>query len=339
MKTPHETEERLKYPLQLIPTYRDYIWGGQRLRPGQRTAEAWVVFAENRVAHGPLAGRTLAQVTAEDPVRLLGEPVAAQADGRFPLLIKLLDCAQWLSLQVHPDDALALALEGPGHVGKTEAWHVLDAAPDAQIIAGLHPGSNADALADAIRNGSILDLAAYRPVRAGDTIFMPARTIHALGPGLLVYEVQQASDITYRVYDWDRPPTPGRVLHIEKSLAAADPAAVAPIRQAPSPVDGEAATLAACSHFTLALLTGQERAIALDTGGQTFHALTVIEGAATLRTAECVPKHPAFDHLLTLQPYDTVVIPAACGRYELRPVGKCRVLQARIDLARGNHST
>ena len=126
-----------------------------------------------------------------------------------------------------------MRLEGPGYFGKTEAWHVLDAAPGAQLIAGMRPGTTAAALAAAIRDGTILDCVQYQAVRAGDTVFMPARTIHALGPGLLIYEVQQTSDLTYRVFDWNRPATPGRALHIEKSLAVADPSAAAPARPAP----------------------------------------------------------------------------------------------------------
>jgi mannose-6-phosphate isomerase len=309
----------LFFPLQLIPQYRDYLWGGQRLRPGQLTAEAWVVYAGDFVAAGPLAGRTLAEAAAQDPIGLLGERTVARTGARFPLLIKILDCAQWLSLQVHPDDAAAERLEGPGHFGKTEAWHVLDATPDAQLIAGMRPGTTAEALAAAIRDGTILDFVQYQAVRAGDTVFMPARTIHALGPGLLIYEVQQTSDLTYRVFDWNRPASPGRVLHIEKSLAVADPSAAAPARPAPALAAGEEAELVACPYFTLDLIVGREQAIAGDTAGQTFHALTVIEGAAEV---------VARDGALRLDRFDSAVIPAACGAYEIRSLEGCRVLRA-----------
>ena len=213
----------LSHALQLVPEYRDYVWGGQRLRPGRLTAEAWVVYEGDRIASGPLAGRTLAEVAAGDPAGLLGERAVRRTGTRFPLLIKILDCAQWLSLQVHPDDECAVRLEGPGHFGKTEAWHVLDAGPGSQIIAGMRPETTAEALAQAIRGGTILDWVQYQEVRPGDTVFMPTRTIHAYGPGLLLYEVQQTSDITYRVFDWNRPMTRGRILHIDKSLAVADP--------------------------------------------------------------------------------------------------------------------
>ena len=311
----------LFFPLQLLLQYRDYLWGGQRLRPGQLTAEAWVVYEQNHVASGPLAGYTLAEVAAQDPVGLLGARTVERTGTRFPLLIKILDCAQWLSLQVHPDDAAAERLEGPGYFGKTEAWHVLDAAPDAQLIAGMRPETTAAALTAAIRDGTILDWVQQQDVRPGDTVFMPARTIHALGPGLLIYEVQQTSDLTYRVFDWNRPATPGRTLHIEKSLAVADPSASAPAQPAPVLADGEWAELVTCPYFTLELILGGDKSIALDTAGQSFHALTVIEGAAEVI---------ARDGTLRLSRFDSAVIPAACGAYEIRPLDGCRVLKASV---------
>ncbi len=321
---------KLTQPLRLTPEYRDYVWGGGRLRPGQLTAEAWAVFEGNRVAGGPLAGRTLAEIARESPAALLGQRPLARTGARFPLLIKILDCVQWLSLQVHPDDRWAEELEGPGHFGKTEAWHVLAAESGAQIIAGMRPGATAATLAAAIRAGSVLEWAQYQAVGPGDTIFMPARTIHALGPGLLIYEVQQTSDITYRVFDWNRPPTPGRELHIEKSLAVADPVAAAPVRPAPAVADGERAILAACRYFTLELLAGGARPITLDPAGQTFHALTVIEGATELRI---ITPHPRGETSapVALKQLDSVLIPAACRRYQVKAVGSCKILKASIE--------
>lgn len=313
----------LASPLQLIAEYREYVWGGHRLRPGQRTAEAWVIYENDRIATGPLAGRTLAEVAAEAPLGLLGERVLARSGARFPLLVKLLDSLQWMSLQVHPDDTLAVALEGPGHLGKTEAWYVLDAEPGAQFIAGVRPETSAEALAEAIRGGAILDLVQYQDVHPGDAVFMPARTIHALGAGLLIYEVQQTSDLTYRVFDWNRPAVPGRVLHIEKSVAAADPAAAPSMRRATDGGDGERTLLTACPFFTLELLAGQ-RPIALDTAGQTFHALTVIEG-----TAEVAAVGPGAS--LVLRRYESAVVPAACGPYRLTPGPGCKVLKASVE--------
>ena len=309
--------------LQLIPEYRDYVWGGTRLRPGGGlTAEAWVVYAGDRVAAGPWDGQTLADVASRAGAALLGEPALRRGGGHFPLLIKLLDCAQWLSLQVHPSDAQARQLEGPGLNGKTEAWHVLEAAPDARLIAGLKPGLAAAELAAAIRGGTLLDWAQYRTVRAGDSVFIPPGTIHALGPGLLIYEVQQMSDLTYRVFDWNRPQTGGRVLHIEKSLAVADPAAAVGMRPWPAGGGEGCQTLVTCPYFTLDLVTAHQAVLALDTRRTTFHALTVREGEVEVICD---------DERVRLGRLETVIVPAASGRYTLRPISPCQVLKASVE--------
>jgi len=305
----------LNKPLRLLPEYRAYVWGGKRLRPGAQTAEAWVLFEGNRIAKGDFAGQTLSQVVAQCGVELLGRRVFAAHPDRFPLLIKLLDCAAWLSLQVHPNDAQALALEGPGQNGKTEAWHILQADPGAQIIAGMKPGVSAPELARAVREVSILEQVQFVEVHAGDTVFMPAGTIHALGPGLLVYEVQQTSDITYRVFDWNRPQTAGRMLHIEKSLAVADPAAVSRVLRAQAGLSRQA--LVACPYFTLELLDCRA-GLALSTGGKSFHALTAIDGNIELHIPPGV---------CSLKPYESVLIPAVCREYNL--TGQGRVLLVR----------
>jgi mannose-6-phosphate isomerase len=310
---------KLNYPLQLNPVYRDYVWGGQRLRPGQLTAEAWVVYSEDLIASGPLEGRKLGELAAEFGPALLGEAVFARSGGRFPLLIKLLDCAQWLSLQVHPNDEQAVQIEGPGASGKTEAWHVLEAAPGAQIIAGMQPGVSSAALEAAVRGGNVLDLVQYVAVHSGDTVFMRAGTIHALGPGLLIYEVQQESDFTYRVFDWNRPLKEGRTLHIDKSLAVANPAAHTGVETAASLPDGGQAELVRCPYFTLKILAAQEQPVALDTAGESFHALTVIAGQAEV-TAGGVS--------LPLNRFQTAILPAGCGAYQVRPAGPFQALLA-----------
>lgn len=308
--------------LQLTPEYRDYVWGGERLRPGRLTAEAWVIYEQDRIASGPWAGRTLADVCAEQGARLLGEKTAQRTGGCFPLLIKLLDCAQWLSLQVHPNDEQAVTLEGPGHSGKTEAWHILDAAADAQIIAGLKIGTTRSQLEQALRSGSILDIAQFLPVHTGDTVFMQAGTIHALGPGLLVYEVQQTSDLTYRLFDWNRPQTGGRVLHIEKSLAVADPAIFGQATTCPPLQDGGCQVLCRSDYFVLETLSATNRPIQADTRGETFHTVTVTSGSARV---------VAGSEAVTLGLFESAVIPASAGPYDLEPLGAFRALRSSLS--------
>ncbi len=265
---------------------------------------------------GYFAGKTLAELAAQHGAALLGDRVVRRTGTRFPLLVKLLDCAQWLSLQVHPNDAQAVELEGAGQNGKTEAWHILQAEAGAQIIAGMRAGVSAERLAEVVRGGSILDEVQFLPVSAGDTVFMPAGTIHALGPGLLVYEVQQVSDITYRVFDWDRPLTAGRVLHIEKSLAVTNPAAVGQVTRAQAGLERQG--LAQCDYFRLELLDVQAE-LELTTGGESFHALTVIEGEGEVVTPGGACR---------LRRYETALVPAACQNYRVRPEGRARVLVA-----------
>lgn len=309
----------LNQPLQLLPEYRDYVWGGERLRPDiVPTAEAWVVYEGDHVAAGPFAGKTLGELAAEKGEELLGSRAYAKTGTRFPLLVKLLDCAQWLSLQVHPDDEQAIALEGPGNYGKTEAWHVIEAAPNATLIAGMKPGTTAEILETSMRDGTIVEHTQSLRVRAGDTIFMPAGTVHALGPGLLIYEVQQTSDWTYRVYDWGRPETPSRRLHIDKSLAVSRPDAAASAQPLPRLTDGQPVLLCESPYFRLEMLSAQTQSIALDTRGESFHAITVLEGAAHIIT-------PGGE--VTLNRFETAVIPAACGSYRVEPVTAFRALR------------
>ncbi len=307
-----------RQPLQLTPQYRDYPWGGYRLRPEQLTAEVWAIYEENRIVAGDGAEMSLAQAAAAAPEALIGKKALTRTGTRFPLLIKLLDTAEWLSIQVHPDDAWAKRLAGPGQFGKTEAWHILEATPAGQVIAGMRPGVSAGQLADAIGTKRLLELVHYQDVQAGDTIFMPARTLHALGPGLLLYEVQQTSDITYRAYDWERPQTGGRTLHIEQARQVADPAGAAPIH----PLAGSPRqTLATSQYFKLEYIRLTRRPQAFDTGGETFHALTVIEGEAIINCADCV---------LHLQALQSALIPAAAGEYELRSLQGGRLLVASL---------
>ncbi len=308
--------------LQLVPEYHPRVWGGQRLKAAQPPiGEAWIVFEHNRVLNGAWAGRTLAEVAEAEGAALLGEPVVRQTGRRFPLLIKLLDCADWLSIQVHPNDAQAVQWEGPGHFGKTEAWHILEAEPGARLIAGVRPGTTPETLAGAIRGGTIQDYAEYHPVAAGDSVFMPAGTLHALGPGLLLYEVQQTSDITYRVFDWGRPASAGRALHLEQSVAVTDVTRAGDLRRAaPLPPDGRR-TLLDCAYFALEAFAAGPTPRQFTPGGESFHALTVTAGEAVVA---------AGSEAVRLGRFESVLVPAAGGAYTVRAEVEARLLLSRV---------
>jgi mannose-6-phosphate isomerase len=215
-------------PLKLSARLHPRIWGGRQLADyGKRLpsdepyGEAWEVHDSALIEGGPYAGRTLGDLLAVHGTALVGQGFDP-AEG-FPLLVKLLDAQDWLSIQVHPDDEQARALEGDPR-GKTEAWIVLEAAPGARLVIGVQPGTTRQELASAIRQGTLESLLVYVEARSGDVLYMPAGTIHAIGPGLTIYEVQQSSDITYRLYDWGRMGLDGqpRPLHIDKAAQVAN---------------------------------------------------------------------------------------------------------------------
>ncbi len=301
---------------RLIPQYHARVWGGQRLQAAdQPVGEAWIVFEDDVIADGPHAGRTLGALAAAEGQSLLGRRPLRRTGLRMPLLIKLLDCQDWLSVQVHPNDEQAIALEGQGQFGKTEAWHILEAQPASEIIVGMAPGVSAEALARAVRGAAdgslpgragLLPLMHNVPAAAGDTFFIRAGTLHALGPGLLLYEVQQTSDITYRVWDWDRPAKAGRDLHVEKSLAVIDHALTGraePVR--PQATPGVHA-LTACEYFELQKLDASGGALALHTRGESFHAVTALSGSVTVAGE---------GWSLALGLFETAFVPAAVGAY------------------------
>jgi mannose-6-phosphate isomerase len=248
----------LLYPLRFEPIYQYRLWGGRRLAdvlsqplPGDGPiGEAWVLSDRadhpSRVADGPLKGRTIAQLLEQFPEQAMGK--LAGCFRRFPLLLKFLDAREMLSVQVHPGDGHGTRdLLPVGQTGKTEAWVVLEAGTQSRIYAGLKPGTTEADLRRSLKNGAVADnLACFHP-KPGDAVFLPAGTVHSLGGGVLVFEVQQNSDVTFRLYDWDhvdaRTGQP-RPLQVSQALACIDFANSAgvlaePVVEASVPVERE----------------------------------------------------------------------------------------------------
>lgn len=314
-----------RHLLALEPQYRERVWGGQRLHAANPPiGEAWLAWGGSRVLDGELAGQTLERLAAAHGAALLGTAVAGRYGGRFPLLAKLLDCADWLSVQVHPNDEQAIRMVGPGEFGKTEAWYFLHADPGSRILVGVRPGVGPQELADAIRNGGILEIAQPVDIRGGDALLIPAGTLHALGPGLLLYEIQQASDTTYRVYDWDRPSSASRALHIEESVAVTT--AIGPREVRYPRVESETGTAPVIdsAYFDVRLLRASPEggALSADTGARTFHILTVIEGRAEIRR---------MGERLSLGRFETALVAGSAGAYEVRALdGRATLLRAAV---------
>jgi mannose-6-phosphate isomerase len=251
-------------PLTFQPVLKRIRWGGRKLgtmlgKPiGAESdyAESWEIADHadgmSIVADGPMAGMTLPELIEKYPAALFGNRTGLS---QFPLLIKFLDANDWLSLQVHPDDKLARTYN-PKENGKTEAWVILQAEPASQICAGLKPGVSREQLKNAVLGGHPEELLNMIPVKAGDCVFVPAGTVHALGPGIVLAEVQQQSNLTFRLYDWGRVDANGqpRPLHLEESLNCTDfqKGPVSPVTVAQEPEgDPGSEELVRCPFFAI----------------------------------------------------------------------------------------
>jgi mannose-6-phosphate isomerase len=305
-------------PFLVEPILKERVWGGSRLgRHDPPYGEAWIASDRSPIGSGVFLGKTLAQAVASAPAEILGQPIFDREGAIFPLLIKLLDPVDWLSIQVHPDDALAVELEGPEFRGKTEAWYVLDADPGAELIAGVRPGIAAEDVRNVIRNGSLEVLLERHPVREGDALLVEAGLIHALGPGVFIYEVQQSSDLTYRVSDWGRPAGAGRALHIEESARAAKPELRPQFAPMVKRLPNGSFPVLGCQYFELELVDSDGAAIERDTELRSFAAVTLIQGSAHLVSS---------GDRLFLERYRSAIVPAATGAYRLEGSAPFRAL-------------
>lgn len=247
--------------LLLTPVFLPKVWAGpglpppwaQLLKAPPGTGEVWLASARHHVtpvARGELRGMGLDEAVSRWPEWIMGP----EATGQFPILAKLLNVGQWLSVQVHPGDEQAQELEGEPW-GKNELWHVLAAQPEAQIVLGLAPGLDRQTLAQAAEQESWDQVLNRVPARPGDTFLITAGTVHTPGPGLLLFELQQASDVTYRLYDWQRPGLDGRPrqLHLDKALRVLDPGGARAAHQLQTLArdGGSLVLLGEDSHFAL----------------------------------------------------------------------------------------
>lgn len=314
-------------PLRFQEKFFERPWGGDKLRhvfrkptPTDKTiGEDWLVsdhrHHESVVSEGPYTGQTLRQLLDQHAESVLGTEAALTVHGRFPLLLKIIDAAEYLSVQVHPDDAAAKRLGEPD-VGKTEMWHVLDAEGDSELICGIDKEVTPESFVTAIRQDSVSQQLQRIPAPVDTSILVPAGTVHAIGAGLLIAEIQQNSDLTYRVYDWGRVDAQGRAreLHVDKALEVT--AFGAPSSMATCPLDypqdgAEFSILAACRYFASEL--GEVHGDVLrDTKYGSFHILLCKSGGLMII---------AGNEQIALEPGQAVVVPAATGEYTLEGDG------------------
>jgi mannose-6-phosphate isomerase len=311
-------------PLVFSPYARPQIWGERRLErhlgktlPSGTFGEAWELSAHphhvSRVAEGPLAGSPLDELWRRHGRELVGP--RGKLPAQFPLLIKYLDCHLQLSVQVHPNDVLAASLR-PGEQGKTEAWVILSAEPEARIYAGLRPGTTPADLRRHLEHGTVAECLHSFVPQPGDCLFLPAGTVHGVGGGVLMAEVQQSSDATFRLFDWNRlgPDGKPRELHIEDSLAAVDWKAgpTSPVRpralaDLPAGVSGE--LLVECPYFALVRYQTRQP-LTLPYAGE-MSIWMVLAGQAQLTSDQ--------GYARTFRRGETVLIPASSGPLTWQP--------------------
>lgn len=321
------------YPLKFKPVFDDRIWGGEKIRthlgldfsPMTRCAEAWVLSGyegkQTIVSNGFLEGNEINELIEIYMDDLVGGKVFEATGETFPLLIKFIDSRDWLSIQVHPDDELAQKRDLPN--GKSEMWYVIDADPGAQLIAGFNRKINQKQFISHLENKTIPEIMNFEKVNQGDVFYMPAGRIHALGPGVLLTEIQQTSDATYRIYDWDRKDANGmeRELHTDLALAAIDFNLYPEYKTAYKPRQNETVELVSCPYFTTKLI---ELAQPLRKNYEEIDSFVVyicVEGGMKIR---CGENHTG------LVKGEVVLIPAAIDAVEIYPDRYVKFLEVYI---------
>ncbi|MFZ3217577.1 MAG: type I phosphomannose isomerase catalytic subunit [Candidatus Acidiferrales bacterium] len=323
-------------PARLEPIFSPRPWGARTLAPwfpeksnlAEPLGEAWMTGAECRFATAPFAGQELGKVWPDLKADWTGTRISA-ASGSIPLLVKFIFAEDKLSVQVHPDDAYASRHEqAAGGRGKTEMWYALQARPGAEALVGLKPSVTPEIFRRAIADGTAEECLEHVPLHSGDAIFVPAGTTHTIGAGLVLCEIQQYSDLTYRVYDYNRRDAQGRPreLHIEKALQVIrfgpqHGGKIDPVRIAG---DGAARTyFVSCPYFATEKWEVAER-FAATTSPEHFDLLIFLEGRGAIRWgSDSVEYAPA----------QTWLLPAALGAYELAPSARTSLLRTYVPPA------
>ena len=304
------------YPLKFRPILKSVVWGGEKIAPFKEITtdqhnigESWELSGvkgnESVVANGEYAGRTITELVQEFKGRLIGQKNYERTGDEFPLLIKFIDAKQDLSIQVHPDDELA-AKRHNGSKGKTEMWYVVAADKDAHLMSGLTQKITPDEYEQRVNNHTITDVLHDYKVAPGDVFFLPAGRIHSIGSGSFIAEIQQTSNITYRIYDFGRLGLDGkpRELHTELAKAAIDYTVYPDYRTEYRKEKNLENVLVDCSYFTTSLYD-LDREVTKDLSGlDSFLVVICIEGKGSLKDAE--------GNKVTLHQGETVLIPADC---------------------------
>ena len=322
------------YPLKFRPILKTTIWGGDKIIPFKHldstqpnVGESWEISDvpgdESVVANGADAGKNLTQMVQEYKGALVGEANYTRFGGKFPLLIKFIDARDDLSIQVHPDDELAMRRHNS--MGKTEMWYVIDnAGGRAHLRSGLSRGITPEQYEQMIADNTICDALADYAVRPGDVFFLPAGRIHSIGAGCFIAEIQQTSNITYRIYDFNRKDKNGRTreLHTELSKQAIDYSVQPDYRTAYTPRKDRPVELVSCPYFTTSVYHLSRPTTVDYSGLDSFVIYICMEGSCTIKDDR--------GNSISMQAGESVLFPATTGNLELTPHGEVKFLETYV---------
>ncbi|HZY35007.1 MAG TPA: type I phosphomannose isomerase catalytic subunit [Mucilaginibacter sp.] len=321
------------YPLKFQTIYKDKIWGGQKIKTYlnkdfgnlPNCGETWEISGVKSdvsvVADGPLKGERLDQLLEEYKEELVGKKVYEHFGNIFPLLIKFIDANEDLSIQVHPNDELAKKRHNS--FGKTEMWYVVEADPGSTLIAGFNRELDQQEYLDKFNSGHLMDILNKEDVKPGDVFFLPAGRVHTIGKGLLIAEIQQTSDITYRIYDFDRVDDKGnkRELHVEEALAAIDYKHYSGYKTNYHPKENETVQLVSCPYFTTNLMDFTESTEKDYSGLDSFVIYVCLEGDFTIKCdGEAYP----------VKMGDCMLLPKTIEKVQLETVSGFKILESFI---------
>jgi len=322
------------YPLKFKTIYKDKIWGGQKIRTYlnkdfeslPNCGETWEISGVKSdvsvVSDGPLAGESLAVLLEKYQAQLVGKKVYEHFGNTFPLLVKFIDANEDLSIQVHPDDELAKKRHNS--FGKTEMWYVIEADPGSTLISGFNRQVSEAIYVDKLSSGHLTDILNREDVKAGDVFFLPAGRVHTIGKGLLIAEIQQTSDITYRIYDFDRVDDKGnkRELHTQEALAAIDYNFYGDYKTKYQEVKNEPVELVKCPYFTTNILDFTTSTSRDYTDLDSFVIQVCVEGSYVV---ECHGKQ------YTVKAGECILLPADAKRADLITINGFKILESYVE--------
>ncbi len=322
------------YPLKFNPIFKEKIWGGQKIKtilgkdfsPAKNCGETWELSGVkgnvSEVSNGVLKGKTLTQLIDRQGEELLGKKIIQRFGTEFPLLVKFIDANDDLSVQVHPDDTLARKRHDS--FGKTEMWYIMQADEGSSLVTGFNKEMDKETYMDFFNKGQLMDILNQEKVNAGDVYFIPAGRVHTIGKGLLLAEIQQTSDVTYRIYDFDRVDDQGnqRELHVEEALDAIDYEYHDNYRTAYKDPKGGKSKLVSCPYFTTNKLQ-VDKTLSIDHQAlDCFKIYVVLEGKGQIKSNAGVTD---------VSKGEVILVPASIKKYSLETSEGLTMLESYID--------